>query len=189
MKQIKTIQFPNEAEPHEIVDAKARQDIEELKNNTGNASSSIVKSIILSASNWDTNTFSQTVSVDGVLADNTAQMVTIAPSFSSIYDATENKILCYKREDNALSFYYTNSNPPSTDITMIVTLQSITCDETNINTLQNILYYTYAGSPVDLIDFEYTVDKGQYLITGWKQTRGGQTSTELVIPNLSAILL
>ena len=33
MKQMKTIQFPNDTEPREIVDAKAREDIEDLRQN------------------------------------------------------------------------------------------------------------------------------------------------------------
>ena len=38
MKQMKTIKFPNDAETYEIVDAKAREDIEDLKANGGSSS-------------------------------------------------------------------------------------------------------------------------------------------------------
>ena len=42
----------------------------------------------------------------------------------------------------------------------------------------------------DLVDFEYADnDDGTYTITSWKGTCNGQPSTEMIIPNHSAIIL
>lgn len=83
----------------------------------------ISKSVTLSASGWDSSAKTQTVTVPGVLADETAQLITPTPALASqaaYYDAV---ILCTGQAANKLTF--TAKRVPTANLTVYVTIQEV----------------------------------------------------------------
>ena len=79
--------------------------------------------VTLTASAWDSSAKTQTVTVSGVLADETKQLITPAPALASqaaYYDAV---ILCTGQAANKLTF--TAKKVPTDDLTVYVTIQEV----------------------------------------------------------------
>ena len=82
-----------------------------------------VISITLSASAWDSSTKTQTVTVSGVLADETKQIITPTPALASQTAYYEAVILCTGQAANQLTF--TAKKIPTIDLTVYVTIQEV----------------------------------------------------------------
>lgn len=83
----------------------------------------ISKSVTLSASAWNSTSKTQTVTVSGVLADETKQLITPTPALASqaaYYDAV---ILCTGQAADQLTF--TAKKVPTNDLTVYVTIQEV----------------------------------------------------------------
>lgn len=80
--------------------------------------------VILTASGWDSSAKTQTVSVNGVMADETAQFITPTPSSASQAAYYEAGILCTGQAENSLTF--TAATLPTSDLTVYVVIQEVT---------------------------------------------------------------
>ena len=79
--------------------------------------------VTLTASGWDSSAKTQTVTVSGVLADETKQLITPTPALASqaaYYDAV---ILCTGQAANKLTF--TAKKVPTANLTVYVTIQEV----------------------------------------------------------------
>lgn len=85
--------------------------------------SKIPKSIpvTLSASSWSSNT--QTVTVDGILADEASQLIQPIPSMASQSLYIDSGILCTLQAENSLTF--TCDTVPSSDIDLYIAIQEV----------------------------------------------------------------
>lgn len=78
--------------------------------------------VVLIASNWNSNTFSQTVTVIGIKADETTQVITVSPYNKANHElVSEYGIYCLSQGENSLTF--TCDTVPTTDIAMAVVWQ------------------------------------------------------------------
>ena len=80
-------------------------------------------SVTLAAASWDSTAKTQTVTVTGVKASETAQMITPVPAIASqsaYYDAG---ILCTRQAANSLTF--TCKTVPTADLTVYVIIQEV----------------------------------------------------------------
>ena len=80
------------------------------------------KLITLSASGWSNNT--QTVSVNGVSANEANQLITVTPKSSDLTAYMEAGIYCSSQAENSLTF--TCSEAPTTSINDYVVLTAVT---------------------------------------------------------------
>lgn len=83
-----------------------------------------ITKVTVPSSNWNSNTLTQTVTVNGILADDTLQLVQAVPAPSSMGVATECGTYCSDQSTNALTF--TCSTIPSEDIVFNVSYQNAT---------------------------------------------------------------
>ena len=83
----------------------------------------ISRSITLSASAWNSTAKTQTITVSGVLADETKQLITPAPALASQTAYYEAVVLCTGQAANQLTF--TAKKIPTTDLTVYVTIQEV----------------------------------------------------------------
>lgn len=79
--------------------------------------------LTLSASAWDSTAKTQTATVTGVLADETAQLITPTPALASQTAYYEAGILCTGQAANSLTFTCTTA--PTTDLTVYVVIQAL----------------------------------------------------------------
>ena len=82
-----------------------------------------ILSITLLASSWDSTALTQTVTANGVLSDETSQIITPTPALASqsaYYDAG---ILCTGQAENSLTF--TCETVPTVDLTVYVVIQEV----------------------------------------------------------------
>ena len=79
--------------------------------------------ITLSATKWDSSAKTQTVTVTGVKADETAQLITPVPALASQAAYNEAGILCTAQAENSLTF--TAETIPATNLTVYVVVQTI----------------------------------------------------------------
>ncbi len=77
--------------------------------------------VTLASSNWDSSTLTQTVTVNGILADDTKQLIQAVPMPSSMSVAIESGVYCSAQSDNSLTFICTSI--PTVDITISVAYQ------------------------------------------------------------------
>ena len=103
--------------------------------------------------------------------------------------------------ENKVSLLYPNGDSESADINDInISPETVSKDHPEINvnctvdgkvfTKSIAITVTDFDPAIRLIDFEYTDNgNGTYTITGWKGTKNGEASTEMVIPNNSKIIL
>ena len=110
--------------------------------------------------------------VDGDIFDPTGMVVTAIG-----YDGTSKEIT---------SFTY-----PETGLVEGTTSINISYIEGGIKHTESVAITVGAFDPaVVLVDFYYTDNSdGTYILTGWKQTYNGESSTELIIPNNTHIIL
>lgn len=83
----------------------------------------MLRTITLSASGWDASAKTQTVTVSGVLADETKQLITPAPALASQTAYYEAVILCTGQAADQLTF--TAKKIPTDDLTVYVTIQEV----------------------------------------------------------------
>lgn len=83
-----------------------------------------ITKVTIASSSWDAGTLTQTVTVNGILADDTLQLVQAVPSPSSMSAATESGAYCSGQGANTLTF--TCSTIPSDDIVFNVSYQNAT---------------------------------------------------------------
>ena len=95
-------------------------------NGDGSSTSSdkpISKSVTLSASGWNSSAKTQTVTVSGVLADETKQLITPTPALASQTAYYNAGIRCTGQSANSLTF--TAKTIPTADLTVYVTIQEV----------------------------------------------------------------
>lgn len=83
----------------------------------------ISKSVTLSASAWNSTAKTQTVTVSGVLADETKQLITPTPALASQTAYYDSVILCTGQAADKLTF--TAKKVPTNDLTVYVTIQEV----------------------------------------------------------------
>lgn len=81
------------------------------------------KRIKLSASGWDTNAKTQTIAVDGVLADEDSQLITITPKSVSIIDYANAGVYASSQAADSLTF--TCNTIPTVDLQIYVTIETV----------------------------------------------------------------
>lgn len=79
--------------------------------------------VTLSASGWDSSAKTQTVTVSGVLADETKQLITPTPALASQTAYYNASIRCTGQSANELTF--TAKTIPTADLTVYVTIQEV----------------------------------------------------------------
>lgn len=93
---------------------------------TGDAIQKVIPkaiSITLAASGWNSATKTQTVTVTGVLADETGQFITPTPSLSSQASYYDAGILCTGQASDSLTF--TAETIPTENLAVYVTIQEV----------------------------------------------------------------
>ena len=80
--------------------------------------------VTLEAANWNTDTKQQTVSVAGIDAVETSQLIQPMPTIASMEAFMDAQILCINQAQNSLTFSYTTL--PEDDIDIFVVVQSVT---------------------------------------------------------------
>lgn len=79
--------------------------------------------ITLTSSGWDSMALTQTVTVSGVLADETKQLIQPVPAMASQTAYIEARILCTSQAADSLTF--TAKTAPTEDLTVYVTIQEV----------------------------------------------------------------
>ena len=95
-------------------------------NGGGSSTSSdkpISKSVTLSASGWNSSAKTQTITVSGVLADETKQLITPTPAIASQEAYYNASIRCTSQAADKLTF--TAKTIPTADLTVYVTIQEV----------------------------------------------------------------
>lgn len=82
-----------------------------------------VRTLTLSTAGWDSDAKTQTVACSGVLADETAQLITPVPALASQTAYYEAGILCTGQAADSLTF--TANTTPTVDLTVYVTIQAL----------------------------------------------------------------
>lgn len=100
-------------EPTEDLQAAPKQYVDALK--------PLVRTITLTTSGWSSNT--QTVTVSGVSATETAQLITPTPSIASQSAYYEARIMCTKQAANSLTF--TCQTVPTSNLTVYIVIQPL----------------------------------------------------------------
>ena len=80
--------------------------------------------VILTSAGWDSAEKTQTVTVRGVLADETAQLITPIPSKASMAIYYDCGILCTGQADGALTFT-ARKDIPNVSLNVFVTIQEV----------------------------------------------------------------
>ena len=80
-------------------------------------------SVTLPASGWNSSSKTQAVTVSGVLADETAQLITLTPALTSQTAYYEAGILCTSQATDSLTF--SCETVPTVDLTVYVTIQEV----------------------------------------------------------------
>ena len=80
-------------------------------------------SVTLAAASWDSTAKTQTVTVTGVSANETAQMITPTPALASQTAYYKAGILCTAQAENSLTFTCTTA--PTEDLTVYVVIQEV----------------------------------------------------------------
>lgn len=89
----------------------------------GAAQQPIFRSVTLSASGWDSSAKTQTITVSGILADETKQLITPTPALASQTAYYEAVVLCTGQAADQLTF--TAKKIPTDDLTVYVTIQEV----------------------------------------------------------------
>lgn len=77
----------------------------------------------LSASGWDANAKTQTIVVDGVLADENSQLITVTPKSVSIIDYANAGVYASGQAADSLTF--TCNTIPTVDLQIYVTIETV----------------------------------------------------------------
>ena len=80
-------------------------------------------SVTLAAASWDSIALTQTVTVSGVSATETTQIITPTPALASQAAYYEAGILCTAQTENSLTFTCTTA--PTEDLTVYVVIQEV----------------------------------------------------------------
>ncbi len=81
----------------------------------------VSRAVTLTAAGWSSNT--QTVTVSGVLADETAQLITVTPAAASLSAYKTAEVMATSQAANSITFSCTET--PSTALTVYVTIQEV----------------------------------------------------------------
>jgi hypothetical protein len=145
---------------------------------SGGGSEVYMTKAILSSTNWDTATMTQTATINGLEADETKQAIYISPVIneSIINEITNCNVYASNQINNGIVFKC--ETIPNIDIEFYVKWQNIT-------------WVKPVMPPPNLIDFEYDYDEANdtYILTSWKETTNGVASTEIIIPNDERIII
>ena len=87
----------------------------------GKATKPTVRTLMLSTAGWDSTAKTQTVTCSGVLADETAQLITVTPALASQSAYLEAGALCTAQAANALTF--TATTVPTEALTVYAVIQ------------------------------------------------------------------
>lgn len=87
------------------------------------AETPVSTAVTLSASGWDSSSKTQTVTVSGVLADETKQLITPTPALAYQTAYYEAGIRCTNQAANSLTF--TAETVPTEDLTIYVNIQEV----------------------------------------------------------------
>ena len=117
--------------------------------------------ITLGANSWSSDN-GQTVTVEGILADETAQMITVAPAPNSRAAAVEAGMYCSAQGENALTFRCDTA--PSADVEFVVSWQSA----------------NYAA-PLITFSIEDNYGLGESSLVGIYRAEGGMTWAEWIL--------
>lgn len=109
ISQIQTI----DGTTYDIKDSGARTLIEEAVPSS--------RSVTLTTSGWSNK--KQTVTVTGVLADETAQLITVTPNAASLSAYTAYGVMATGQAANAITF--TCDETPTSSLTVFVTIQEV----------------------------------------------------------------
>lgn len=83
-----------------------------------------IRTVTLASGSWGSSGTSQTVSVPGVIANETAQKITVAPAQSSRDTYQSCGVQCVQQNSGNLMF--TADSKPSVNLTVYVTLEEVT---------------------------------------------------------------
>ena len=81
----------------------------------------VSRAVTLTAAGWSGN--AQTVTVSGVLADETAQLITVTPAAASLSAYKTAGVMATAQAANSITFSCTET--PSTALTVYVTIQEV----------------------------------------------------------------
>lgn len=101
----------------ELIDS----EISQLSQNKAATPKSV--SVTLAAASWDSIALTQTVTVSGVSATETTQIITPTPALASQAAYYEAGILCTAQTENSLTFTCTTA--PTEDLTVYVVIQEV----------------------------------------------------------------
>ena len=87
----------------------------------GGGSKPSITAVTLTASGWDSTALTQTVTVTGILADETKQLIQATPAPASMSDITEAGAYCSAQGANSLTF--TCTTVPTSDIVFNIAFQ------------------------------------------------------------------
>lgn len=113
----------------------------------------LAKKITLLANGWDSSTKQQEVEVDGVLADEDSQLITVRPTSASTEEYVECEVLCIQQKNDALVFKC--DTIPEHDLEVYIAVQQTSNEET----MGNVLYAptSPSGGVFELRRLNYTV--------------------------------
>ena len=80
-----------------------------------------ITTVTLSASGWNSSTVTQTVTVPGILADETKQLIQVMPAPTSMTTVSDSGAYCSAQGDNSLTF--TCTAVPTEDIVFNISFQ------------------------------------------------------------------
>ena len=86
-----------------------------------------IKQVILPLSNWDAETLTQTLTIQGISADESSQVIMVTPSPACMAEAVEKVVICSAQGENMITFRC--NSLPTNDITMNISLQNAICVE------------------------------------------------------------
>lgn len=103
------------------VKAYTKSETDALLSTAGSKPKSVL--VTLSASSWNSSTLTQTVTVTGVSATESAQLIQPIPTVASQTDYYEAGILCTAQGANSLTF--TASTAPTNDLSVYIVIQEV----------------------------------------------------------------
>lgn len=80
------------------------------------------KAIVLPVSGWDSSTNTQVVSCDGILADESAQLIQVVPKTAYMEEYINSRVICIGQAENKLTFKC--ETVPSLDVECFITIQN-----------------------------------------------------------------
>ena len=113
----------------------------------------LAKKITLLANGWNSSTKQQEIEVDGILANEDLQLITVRPTSASTEEYVECEVLCIQQKNDALVFKC--DTIPEHDLEVYIAIQQTSNEET----MGNVLYAptSPSGGVFELRRLTYTV--------------------------------